>query len=316
MPLVIAIDEPNSFLYPKAVRSLLQILNVLPIKHQYVITTHSPEVIRSASANTITVASNDHGITRITKLSPRKLEDIKVGLASIGVRLSDLYGADKILWVEGETEELAFPLIADRIAKIDSIGTAIIKVNATGDFESPKKIRPRMVFETYKNLSSSGAIIPPAIGFIFDRETRNETDIAGLVAESSGSVTFLDRLCFENYILHPQAIAIILTATSKQDVTSNQIMEWVSTNGADKKYLKEKAADGQEITPWSSEWLSKVHAPKLLSDVFSNIPEQPEEYRKTTHSLKIAEWIIENDPDHLLPLSDLIRQALQRSHNS
>jgi predicted ATPase len=85
-PITIAIDEPNSFLHPKAVGTLLQILNTLPTKHQYLITTHSPEVIRAAAPTTVMVVQNKGGISKIEALDPDNFEHMKVGLASIGAR--------------------------------------------------------------------------------------------------------------------------------------------------------------------------------------------------------------------------------------
>jgi predicted ATPase len=46
-PGVIAIDEPNSFLHPGAAKKLIQILKLYP-QHQYIISTHSPELINVA----------------------------------------------------------------------------------------------------------------------------------------------------------------------------------------------------------------------------------------------------------------------------
>ena len=310
VPLAIAIDEPNSFLHPKAVRTLLQILNSLEMKHQYIITTHSPEVIRSSEASTITTVANENGVSKINVLSPSSLDDIRKGLASIGTRLSDVYGADQILWVEGETEEITFPRIASEISKIKIVGISILKVNSTGDFES-RKTRPRMVFNVYQNLSKSGALIPPAIGFIFDNDGRTDNEISDLTRESAGSVTFLPRFCFENYILDPKAIAEILSGTTGKSISESDIEEWIRSNGMKPEYFASKFVleDGGDVIR-SNAWLSCVHGAKLLKDLFRDLPESPEEYRKTSHSVAITEWLIQNDPTFLAPLAELIEKTL------
>jgi predicted ATP-dependent endonuclease of OLD family len=56
----IAIDEPNSFLHPDAARTLIRILKQHP-QHQYIITTHSPEVIAEADAKNLFVLKHKHG---------------------------------------------------------------------------------------------------------------------------------------------------------------------------------------------------------------------------------------------------------------
>ncbi|VWM17666.1 ATP-dependent nuclease [Burkholderia lata] len=317
-PITIAIDEPNSFLHPKAVRTLLQILNALPTKHQYIVTTHSPEVIRAAAPKSVMVVRNEDGISKIDALNPDNFEHIKVGLASIGARLSDLYGADRILWVEGETEELTFPDIARRVGGFDVIGVTMLKVNATGDFESPKKIRPKMVFDTYCQLSTAGALLPPAIGFVFDSEGRAKADMDSLAKESGNKVQFLPRLCFENYILHAGAIAAALSETCGTEIDPNSVASWIQKHGNDKAYLTPcvELEDGEDLL-MNADWLTRVHAPKLLKELFSDLTNElldhPEEYRKTTHSVAISNWLVNAEPQFLQPVADVLRTFFARS---
>ncbi|WP_186116186.1 ATP-dependent nuclease [Burkholderia gladioli] len=309
-PIVVGIDEPNSFLHPKAVRSLLQILNGLSTRHQYIITTHSPEVIRSSEPESIAVVLNKNGTSTVQKLDPSNIEHIKEGLASIGARLSDVYGADEILWVEGETEELTFPKIALHAANLKLVGVAILKVNATGDFDGGRRVRPRMVFDTYRNLSNSGSLIPPAVGFIFDKEDRNQKEIDDLARESSKSVIFLERRCYENYLLHPCAISSVLSSCTGTTVDASSVTQWMDQNGNSQKYIDPVATIDASQHPWESpDWLQRVNSPKLLKDLFSSIPEQPEEYRKTTHSVAITDWLLANAPEQLQPIADLLKKC-------
>lgn len=311
-PIAIAVDEPNSFLHPKAVRALLAILNALPTKHQYLITTHSPEVIRAANAATVTVISNEQGESKVQTLDPDNLDHIKVGLASIGARLSDVYGADRILWVEGETEELTFPKIATEVAKLDVVGIVMLKVNATGDFETSRGVRPRMVFETYRNLSEAGALLPPAVGFIFDREGRTASEMEKLTKESRNTVKFLGRTCFENYILHPGAIAAVLSSSSGHQVSHSDVAGWFDANGNRKDLVRSRgqSAAGERLYE-CDDWLTRVHAPNLLSALFSEIiPECPQDYRKTTHSVAIVDWLIRNEPAFLQPLASILKEII------
>jgi predicted ATPase len=312
-PITIGIDEPNSFLHPKAVRALLQILNALPVKHQYIVTTHSPEVIRAADPSAIAVVTNIDGVSRVQGLDPSNIEHIKTGLASIGARLSDVYGADKILWVEGETEEIVFPKIAQRLADVDSVGVTMLKVNATGDFERNRGAKPRLVFEAYKRLSSSNALIPPAIGFIFDREDRSQQEIDDLTRESNGSVVFTDRRCYENYLLHPDAIAKVLSDYSPDAIDAERIRAWIAEHGNTSLYIKGlvDTAKGQDLLV-SADWLKRVNAPKLLADLFLALSENTVEYRKTKHSVELTEFIIDYGFDRLGSVSELIRKCLNQ----
>src|SRR5205807_6323603 len=42
-PRIILIDEPQSFLHPRAVRRLIGVFKLMP-EHQFIISTHSPQV--------------------------------------------------------------------------------------------------------------------------------------------------------------------------------------------------------------------------------------------------------------------------------
>ncbi|WP_081083928.1 ATP-dependent nuclease [Burkholderia cepacia] len=313
-PIIIAIDEPNSFLHPKAVRTLLSILNNLPTKHQYIITTHSPEVIRASNSSSVTVAVNRDGRSTVESLDISNLDHVKAGLATIGARLSDVYGADSILWVEGETEELTFPRIAKEIAGLDAVGVMMLKVSATGDFEGGKKVRPKMVFDTYTKISNSGALLPPAVGFIFDRESRTQKEMNDLEHDSKGTVHFLSRVCYENYILSPEAISHILSKSAGQEIPPSSIIDWINKNGTNPKFLTEKFEQNQNENLHECEaWLNVVHAPKILNGIFSEVPLNPEEYRKTVHSVEITNWLIDNSPEYLQPIADLLNEIMQRS---
>ena len=133
-PQVIIIDEPQSLLHPGAIRKLIEVLKRYP-QHQYIMATHSPTVITSANPATVTVARLEGVETRLQAIDIRQTQDLQLYLADIGARLSDVFGADNILWVEGQTEELAFPLILSQIAHRSLMGTAIVGIRQTGDLE-------------------------------------------------------------------------------------------------------------------------------------------------------------------------------------
>jgi hypothetical protein len=58
-------------------------------------------------------------------------------------------------------------------------------------------------------LTEAGGLVPPALGFIFDREMRNERRRTDLGRESDGLVAFTSRRKYENYLLNPRAIEYV-----------------------------------------------------------------------------------------------------------
>ncbi|MEO3705510.1 hypothetical protein [Trichormus azollae] len=79
---------------------MIEIIKIFP-QHQYFIITYSPAIIGATEPSTIV----------------QKAHDMYSLLNEIGVQLSDIVGANRLLWVGGETEEKYFPLILTKIAQ-------------------------------------------------------------------------------------------------------------------------------------------------------------------------------------------------------
>ncbi len=165
-PRTIVIDEPQSFLHPGAVRKLFEILKGYP-QHQYIITTHSPNAVAAADPRAIFLVRKEVEESVVEQLDVVEMRDQTRFLREVGASLSDVFGADDVLWVEGPTEEECFPLILSKVAGRPLRGTKITGVVQTGDFESKHS---DTILEVYRRLSEGGGLLPPAVGFIFDRE--------------------------------------------------------------------------------------------------------------------------------------------------
>ena len=108
-PQVIVIDEPNAFLHPRALRELLAILESDGSQHQYIMTAHSPDVITAVNLASIVLLDFDGTCTTAKQVNEIKLFALRGHLADLGIRITDLHSRDRVLWVEGQTEELLMP---------------------------------------------------------------------------------------------------------------------------------------------------------------------------------------------------------------
>jgi len=125
-PRTIVIDEPQSFLHPGAIRTLFDVLKELQrtrLEHQYVVMTHSPTVVTAAEPRTLLLVRKDGTESAIQPIDVEETASLRLFLSEIGARLSDVFGADSILWVEGATEESCFPLILARLGTRSPMGT-------------------------------------------------------------------------------------------------------------------------------------------------------------------------------------------------
>ena len=305
----ILIDEPNSFLHPAAARKLVEILKIDFPMHQYIVATHSPEIIRTADPTTLFLIGLEGRESRLQCLDSRNVKDQGKCLLEVGARLSDVFGSDQIIWVEGDTEEACYRLIIQHLMKKPLLGKAIVAVRNVGDLEG-KRPSVKMIWEIYSQLSKNNALIPPAIIFVFDREQRTESERADLASRTSGKVKFLSRRMYENFLLIPEAIQAVLSALPSFQgiaVTVEEVKDWLETNGGKRAFLDEPT-ERADIT--NKTWLENVNGAKLFRDLFAGLSGNREEYRKTVHSVQLTEWLIRNKPDSLGEMKELLEAIL------
>ena len=231
-------------------------------------------------------------------------------LREVGARLSDVFGADDIMWVEGPTEETCYPLILERVARRPLLGTKIVGVVQTGDFESKHS---DTILEIYRRLSEGQGLLPPAIGFIFDREDRDKEARKDLERRSDGKVVFTIRRMYENYLLNPHAIAAVASEiegfSEGGDVEPEDINRWLDQHRWDRRYFDEKVEENSQT---EETWLSDVHGAKVLDDMFQELSEARVLYDKVVHGTALTRWLCDNAPDDLRELASLIEDRLER----
>lgn len=285
-PQVIAIDEPNSFLHPKALRELLSILAQEGKQHQYILTAHSPDVLTAVSPATITLFELSDTFTVTKQVSGKDLPSLRTELARLGIRMTDLHGRDRVLWVEGQTEEIVLPELLRHFCPEVSAGTAVLRVEHTGAFEK-KGISPTEVAKIYKRLTESSALVPPMVAILLDKESRTTRECSRISKASDGVIHFLKRTMLENYVLDPEAISAVL----------NELGEDVSIEAVTAE-LSLESGDGHQT----------LHGAQVLSKVFSKLSDARLEFRKTRDTPMLIEWLLVNRPLALKELKEFLRQ--------
>ncbi|MBE9126567.1 MULTISPECIES: AAA family ATPase [unclassified Coleofasciculus] len=308
-PRTIIIDEPQSFLHPGAAKKLIEILKEFP-QHQYIIATHSPMIIAAANPSTIVKLRYEAGETKTEVMNPDDIKEQRSLLADLGIRLSDIFGVDDILWVEGETEELCFPRILEELATNHLRGTQILKVRKTGDFEKKPAKAADAIFYIYDRLSSRVSLFPEQMRFVFDRENKSEEEIKRLEKERP-NLFFLPRCMYENYLLHPKAIATLINQYDKSRdkcLTEEDVQQWIEDKQQNRSYLPQ-GVDKNSLS--EDEWLCKVHGANLLKRLFAEFSETRVEFRKTTHSPELTDWLLEHEPHYLAELTKFLQEVLE-----
>jgi predicted ATPase len=302
-PQVIIVDEPQSFLHPGAVRKLIEILKRYP-QHQYIFATHSPTVITATEPTTVTIVRSTPQGTKLEAINPNDSEDLRTYLSEIGARLSDVFGADNVLWVEGETEEECFPMILKAITKKSLMGTAIVGVKQTGDFSGKDR---QKALDLYRKLSQANTLLPPAVGFIFDQECLSAAKKGDLERIGAGLVHFLPRRMYENYLLNARAISALANTTEgfrESDVSEKEVQTALETKRQDIKYF----CKGLKEPP--AQWENSIDGASVLRDIFSELSENRVSYIKTTHSAALTDWLLEHAPEQLAEVAKMLNDIL------
>lgn len=307
-PQVIILDEPQGFLHPGAVRKLVGVLrDYTKDRHQLVIATHSPTVITSADPSSVTMIRQAGAESFFESIDIKDAARQRAYLGAVGARLSDVFGYDRILWVEGETEEICFPLILRELTDQPLMGTAILRVQHTGDFNRKDS---RNVIAIYERLSQvEGGLVPLMVGFIFDREVRSATEQDDLKRQGHGRIHFTRKRLFENYLLNPIGIAAVVNNIkdfSKRTITKRRVSKWIDEHKSDPKYYKPlKRRIGDE-----EDWSHNVNGAVFLKDLFASLSSGLVVYDKTEHSPMLTDWTLKNVPSDLKEISELIVNAI------
>jgi Arc/MetJ family transcription regulator len=293
-PQVIVIDEPNAFLHPKALRELLAILESEGSQHQYIMTAHSPDVITAVNLASIVMLDFDGTSTKAKQVNKNNLFALRGHLADLGIRITDLHSRDRVLWVEGQTEELVMPDLLRYACPEIAASTAVLRVERTGTF-SRKGVEPSEVANLYSRLSESSAFVPPMVCIVLDAEQRPRAERERITADSKGTLRFLPRRMLECYVLDADAIAAQLTALG------------LETSGS----LVEKALTDQLGADLTGEKLSDVDAANVLKNLFSAMSDTKIEFKKTRDVPSLVAWLVRHKAEQLVELRSFLREVFK-----
>jgi energy-coupling factor transporter ATP-binding protein EcfA2 len=194
---MIAIEEPETGLHPGAQRALLAFLNQQAAGMQFVITTHSPVML-----DTKYLGTSIHSVKRnrgISTLAPVPAEAADV-LVDLGVRLSDVLSAERILLVEGPSDrEVLSRWFSDLI-----LDPRIIVVTGQGGDNA----RFARLLESW--MSESDRVQRRRVLYLRDRDELTWAEVVGL--EKASAVYVLKKRELENYLFDPVAITNLLLA--------------------------------------------------------------------------------------------------------
>lgn len=301
-PQILIIDEPNSFLHPGALRKLFQLLQAKYPQHQYVITANSPAGLLTTNPTTIHLLRR-HGLeSKAHPVDARSMSDLNQFLEAVDARLSDVFGPDRILWVEGKTEEMCIPIVLSHFFPDLLSGISVLGVTSTSDLASKDGAK---IFEIYNRLVTAPSLLPRDSVFVFDQENRSQSEQQAVRSWSGGRIHFLDRRMFENYLLVPAALSAVLTREDTGHIhAAETIITWIGTHSS--RFLPR----GVVAPPFSAEWLQKLDGACLISELFTELSDGRLEFRKVHHCQLLTKAVLELDNQGLKSLAEITFRPL------
>lgn len=303
---VLVIDEVSSYLHPAAAKALLRILQSNYPQHQYIISTHSPEILsagRDAKVFWIRKSGFESNLTEVDLTDLKTLRDVT---GQLGVSMTDVFAAEHIVWVDGETEEACFPMLLAQSTD-DTRSVLFIALLHTGDFHD-RKVRADKVFQIYERLTGATAPVVSKVAFNFDADDLPAEKQKELQTRSGGRIHFLPRRNIESYLLHPTAISRVVAAELEHikavDVVllETEVARVMLELSADRRY----GAPADPPAFSDAAWLARVDGAKLIADLFLRVTESTLEYRKTTHSVSLVRDLLQCEPDSLGALIEYV----------
>lgn len=261
-----------------------------------------------SNPSTIHLVKREGYESSVRRLKLKKVDEFRELADHLGVSMSDVFAADRVIWVEGPTEELCFPYLYEcHTGNALPRATVFTSVSATGDFMS-KERNKKLIFDIYRRLSTAATPLDVKVAFSFDSEDLSTRAKGDLARESNGLVHFLPRRHIECYLISAPAVLDFILAkdTNRVEYQAELTEAEVSTK------LIELASDAAFANDqWNGDlfndaWTSVVDAAKLIARAVSDLTGTRVEFRKKNDTLALLQFAQKHNPGLIDPLASYV----------
>jgi predicted ATP-dependent endonuclease of OLD family len=215
-PNIVLVEEPEVHLHPGLEKAIHRYLVEKGIEQQIFLATHSTNFLDVSSQQNIYIVSRQSNKTTIDEAISE--EDIMKIPGDIGLRPSTLFMFDRLVFVEGPTDEDVIRTLAKR-RNIDLAAKNIGFVKMGGASNAGY-----FASDATLDLLSKRQI---PMTFVIDRDEREEEEIKKLESRLGGRARFevLGRRELENYLAVPEAIFALLVEKAKTSGAHGRLPE-------------------------------------------------------------------------------------------
>ena len=199
-PQLVLIDEPQAYLHPHAERSMLRLFDEHP-EHQFIIATHSHTLLRSQPLTQARLLSLEDGRTRVAHI-----QDEQQVLGELGISAADLWLVDRLLWVEGPTEERVFKLLAaEALSAADRSTMGIRRMPEASRFAGSTR-EAQAAYDFCAEVAKVIAPLAVQMLFVFDADEKSADFGERIQKASHDRAEFLPVRELENLFLEPELL--------------------------------------------------------------------------------------------------------------
>ncbi|GAA4233968.1 hypothetical protein GCM10022254_37700 [Actinomadura meridiana] len=210
-PDIILIEEPEVYLHPALEIALLQYLRQISQRCQVFITTHSTNFLDTAELRNVYLVRK---VDDSTSLQLLKMDEAEEAIPEeLGIRLSSLFMYDRLVFVEGSSDEQVLREFAKQIGV--NFAQASVGFVATGGSRN---------FTHYATADTLSFLARRRVKvfFIVDRDERDANDVERLeqLLGGMGKVYVLQRRELENYLAVPECLQSFVAERSPDKTPS------------------------------------------------------------------------------------------------
>ncbi|MGN4480629.1 ATP-dependent nuclease [Bacillus cereus group sp. MYBK5-1] len=296
---IILFDEPHVYLHPSAEKAIYDLINETN-SHQYLLTTHSPILINYPFKKNLYLVNKIDGISNFMKL-----DTVREVLNDIGVSNSDFALSDKVLFVEGPTEEAVIPMILNHFGmKQIGYNYRILKMGGTGN-EFSKKTAMQKNKDKLSLILNGISESPIPYLILIDLDEKNEEKVRELEEKYGDNIQVLERREFENYLIDCyEEIAQVINVNRNEDAITSEKVEQFITDLLGKADNSDLYKSGNRI----GNPIKYVVGSSILESLFH---EYDLSYNKIVHGKELVSYILKNQPHKLESFKDWLEDFIK-----
>ena len=128
---LLMIEEPELHLHASAQRKLFELIQKHSNKTQFFLTTHSTIFAECDNSSQTYLVTKPEGASKVERIQCSK--DLAIAKNALGHKNVDLFGDECVVFVEGDSEEIAFPIIAQSLGyDLTRKGIRLINIKGSG----------------------------------------------------------------------------------------------------------------------------------------------------------------------------------------